>query len=185
MSKLRNLMAGMLALAMPVVVESQTYTFNFDDLGSQIAVPTNYGGGFWSGFVSAAGFGATSNPNIAYTSGSVGLFEWSAGFTSLTFSAGVFLPGTFDVYSGLGGTGTLLGSLTIGNPPADPLAFYTTGVSFTGVARSVVVSGGQDGVGWDDVTITSVPEPSTLALLVPAIGMVGIAARRRRAARAS
>lgn len=185
MAKFRNLVAGLVALAMPAIAQSQTYTFNFDNLANQVAVPTNYGGGFWSGFKTAAGFGATSGPNIAYTSAPTGLFEWAAGFTSLTFSAGVFVPGTFDVYSGLGGTGTLLGSLTIGNPPADPNAFFPTSVAFSGVAMSVVVSGGAGQIGWDDVTINSVPEPASFLLVLPALGLVGVALQRRRKAIAS
>lgn len=155
--------------------------FNFDDLGNQVAVPVNYGGASWSGFTTAANFGASSLPNIAYTSSVTGILDYASGFTSLTFSAGVFAPGTFAVYDDLGGTGTLLGSLTISNPPADPSDFFLTGVSFSGVGKSVVVTGGSGQIGWDDVTLNAnaVPEPASLVLVITALGMIGLGMRRR------
>ena len=162
-----------------------TVVFNFDDLGNQVAVPTNYGGGVWTGFTTASGFGASSQPNLAYTSADTGILDYGSGFTSLTFTAGVFSPGTFSVYSGLDGTGTLLGSLTIDNPPADPNAFFLTGVSFSGVGRSVVVTGGSGLIGWDDVTLNGVPEPAAWAMMIAGFGLVGAAMRRRATALAA
>lgn len=166
------------------VANAATVAFNFDDLGNQVAVPANYGGASWSGFTTAAVFGATSQPHIAYTSDPTGILNYVLGFTALTFSAGVFGSGTYEVWDNLGGTGNLLGSLTIGNPPADPNNFFLTGVAFSGVGKSVVVSGGAGAIGWDDVTLTlddnTVPEPGSLALVMTGFGLVGFAMRRRR-----
>ncbi|GGE05546.1 hypothetical protein GCM10011529_09910 [Polymorphobacter glacialis] len=177
---MKKLLFAAVALCAANAANAATIVFNFDDLGDQVAVPVNYGGAAWSGFTTVSGFGATSFPNIAYTSSAIGILNYAAGFSSLSFAAGVFAPGTFSVYSGLGGSGTLLGSLTIGNPPASPSAFFNTGVSFSGTGRSVLVTGGADSVGWDSVTLNSVPEPESWVMLIAGFGLVGAVARRRR-----
>lgn len=185
MAKFRNLVAGLLAIAMPAIAQAQTVTFNFDDLAGGGFVPANYGGANWTGWVATGGFGQTSQPNLAYNAGPTALFEWATGFNSLSFTAGVFSQSTFDVYSGLGGTGTLLGSLTINTSQANPSAFSPFSVAFSGTAKSVMLTSGAAQAGWDDVTINSVPEPASFALVLPALGLVGVAVRRRRNAIAS
>ena len=176
---MRKLLLVGVAMCSSVSANAATVVCNFDDLVDQVPVPGAYCGAAWSGFTTAANFGGTSAPNIAYTSSPVGILDYSAGFTSLAFSAGVFAPGTFSVYSGLGGTGTLLGSLTIGNPPANPFAFFSTGVTFAGVGKSVLVSGGEGSIGWDDVTlgVGAVPEPTTWAMMLIGFGFIGAALR--------
>ena len=185
--KLKSLLAALFVVGLASVASAATVTFNFDDLGDQVAIPANYGGAAWSGFTTASSFGATSLPNIAYTSSPIGILDYVSGFTALTFSAGVFAPGTFEVWDGLGGTGAMLGSLTINDPPANPNAFFLTGVAFAGVGKSVRVSGGANQIGWDDVTLTTrdpgvVPEPASLALVMTGFGLAGFAMRRRRLA---
>lgn len=94
-------------------------------------------------------------------------------------------PTTLLAYDGPGGTGTLLGTFVLGTNS------YQLGYQvFMGVAstsaniRSLVVSdvysGTGDGTYIDNIRFSQVatPEPASLALL--AVGLLGLAARRRR-----
>jgi PEP-CTERM motif len=131
---------------------------------------------------------------VLWGGGTAGL-NVSAGFAtafSLLYSAPAF-NGSVSIYDALNGSGTLLASFDLPvNVTGFPLtyrAWSAAGVSFAGVARSVVFTGVQDAIGFDNVTFGSVipgvsppavPEPSTA--LLTAAGLVGlaVAARRRR-----
>ena len=123
-----------------------------------------------------------------------------SGFTtgfSLFYSA-AFNAGSLDVYSGLNGTGSVLASLElpvtgdgVGNPAClstDFCPFSAVGVTFSGTAQSVLFLGVAGQIGFDDVTFGSstpgstVPEPSTYALMAAGLAALGFASRRRRAA---
>ncbi len=121
----------------------------------------------------------------------------AAGFTNgfSFFYSDVAGTGGFNVYSGLNGTGTLLASLilpqtAIGPEPcysAQFCPFIAAGVSFTGMAESVVFTG-TNALVLDDVTFgsatagmaTTAPEPGTWALVAGGLAGLGVVARRRR-----
>ncbi|MQA40366.1 PEP-CTERM sorting domain-containing protein [Rugamonas sp. FT29W] len=84
-----------------------------------------------------------------------------------------------DVYSGLGGSGTLLGSVQLGT---DPFSFSATSVTFSGVAQSFVLRGNASQAGIDDVQITTVPEPETYGMMLAGLALVGVVARRKQRA---
>ena len=139
----------------------------------------------FTGFTTISGFGETSEPNLAFNSGGPAFANTSFGFTGFTFTAGFFAPGTVNVFSGLGGTGTLLGSLTgvLGNPGA----FTLQTITFTGIGRSITLVGNDATLGVDDFNFTlaggggGVPEPATWAMMLIGFGIVGGAMRGRRA----
>lgn len=90
-------------------------------------------------------------------------------------------PATVQIFSGLDGGGTLLATqnlLTV-QPGAEVFSGATT-TSFKGIAHSVVISGGNNQVAVDNISIkpaSPAPEPSTLALAVLTLPFV-LAARR-------
>lgn len=93
------------------------------------------------------------------------------------------------IWSGLNGTGTLLGSIAVtanatGCAEGNPLCVFGSG-SFdlgTNVAKSISFG---DAAGlnaaFDDVSVTAVPEPETYALMgLGLLGVAGMAGRARR-----
>lgn len=120
----------------------------------------------------------------------------AAGFTTgfSFFYSAIGTGGSFSVWSGLSGTGTLLGSLALGVTPSGPCPgydagfcpFVAKGLAFAGTAMSVTFAGAANQIVFDDVTFgsdipdTRVPEPTTVALLAGGLMIVGGMARRRR-----
>ncbi|MBT9608428.1 MAG: IPTL-CTERM sorting domain-containing protein [Aquabacterium sp.] len=94
---------------------------------------------------------------------------------------------TISAYSGLNGTGTFLGSYTLaGNGSTVEADVWTnTTFNFSGQAQSFALTGLSEfaapGAFVAIDNITAVPEPTSLALLAAALGVVGFAARRRQA----
>lgn len=94
---------------------------------------------------------------------------------------------TISAYSGLNGTGTHLGDYDLmGNGSTAEADVWTHATfEFNGQAKSFVLTGLSDyatpGSYAAIDNITAVPEPTSLALLGAALGVVGFAARRRQA----
>lgn len=97
-------------------------------------------------------------------------------------------PVSLSAFSGLGGTGTLLGTVT-----AEPFNFQPDNLYFLGILSdsanisSIVFNttgGAGDTVGLDDVVsvqgTAAVPEPATWAMMLFGFGAAGISLRRRK-----
>ena len=110
----------------------------------------------------------------------------AVGFTDLSFfySASTAVADGVKVWSGLGGTGTVLASLSLANnaqfrcSSAPYCRFDNLSTTFSGVGRSVSFDGAVGVAGFDNVSFTPVPEPTTLVLL--ALGLAGVAGVARR-----
>jgi PEP-CTERM motif len=141
------------------------------------------------GFVNdgiSAGFSNAPSPiGVMAPVGPDATLNVAAGFKdSVGFFYSVATPGTVAVYDGLNGTGTLLGSVSLGNNAqsngCSDSAFCNwtqTLINFSGVARSVTFGGAASNA-FDNISVTPVPEPSAIVLM--AVGLVGLVLSRRR-----
>ncbi|MBV8036165.1 MAG: PEP-CTERM sorting domain-containing protein [Pelomonas sp.] len=103
----------------------------------------------------------------------------SAGVTgglSFFYSTPSDAPIAIKAYSGLNGTGTLLGSLDLTANSADYSAWNHAVLSFSGTAMSFDLTGMANAVALDN--ISAVPEPGSVALMLG--GAALLLARRRR-----
>lgn len=149
-------------------------------------------------FCSLASRDGVGDPNsrtgaMIFTNSSQTIMNRQLGMVNaLTFQFVALDPGgTAWAWSGLNGTGTMLGSVAL---PASteigtcelylaafcPFSLQT--LTFTGVARSIVFTGVADQAAIDDITFEAavVPEPSTVALFGFGLTAMAIVALRRR-----
>ena len=147
--------------------------------------------------------GGIGNPNsrqggLFFLTGPQTFMNRTQGFSNgfSFFYSAISSGGSFSVWSGLGGTGTLLASLALPTTPstcsgysAAFCPFVAAGVSFEGLAQSVTFAGVANQIVFDDVTFGSrvpdvdfgvIPEPATVVLMgTGLLALAGIARRRR------
>jgi hypothetical protein len=128
-----------------------------------------------------------SRDTIAFfTSGPGVVMNVAAGFNTefSTYYSAAYYPGTITVWDGPDATGSLLASLNLPVTPTDGSGYIydnwqDVNVFFNGTARSVDFGGTANYIGFDNVKLGAVPEPTTMALM--AMGLVGLIAKRKRA----
>jgi hypothetical protein len=97
--------------------------------------------------------------------------------SSVSFDyAAIDAAGKLKIYSGLDGTGSLLATaaLPVTSPMTGPGTFVSDSVNFSGIAHSLVFSGGNKQLAIDDLKLSTVPEPSSWHLLASACLVWGL-----------
>jgi hypothetical protein len=166
---------------------SATVVLNFEGLLSDEPIDSFYNGGL-GGFGSGPGpsFGITFTSNslalnsgnyagepsppgiLFFLTGAAATMNVPAGFTTgfSFFYSAAFFPGHIKVWSGTGGTGTLLADVVLPTTPnggSNPACgfrnfcpFEPFGIAFAGTAKSVDFGGSENQVAFDDGTVGSV-----------------------------
>jgi hypothetical protein len=137
---------------------------------------------------------ASAFGGLFFLSGAETFMNVAAGFdTGFSFNySAINQGGSVSAYTGLNGTGTLLGTLILPTTTsacdltynAGFCPFSTAFLAFAGIAQSISFAGAANQIVFDDVTFGSltpgnVPVPAALPLLVSGIGGL-VAARRLR-----
>ena len=144
---------------------------NNDGLGS---LP---GGNYYAGAPSPLGVAFAQLDGVVNTAAYLNVTGGVSGGLSFFYSSPEAATGAIKAYSGLNGTGTLLGTISLNANSADYTAWNKAVLSFGGTAHSFDLTGTANLVGLDN--IAAVPEPTSVALLLA--GGALLLARRRRA----
>lgn len=143
---------------------------NGDGLG---ALP---GGDYYAGAPSPLGVAFAQLDGVTNTAAYMNVAGGVEGQLNFFFSNPTGAAVEIKAYSGLNGTGSLLGSVTLGANGSDYTSWSATSLSFSGTALSFDLTATAGGVALDN--ISAVPEPSSLALMLG--GATVLLARRRR-----
>lgn len=127
---------------------------------------------------------------VFFTDPGTAFLNIASGFVQrLSFYYSSAAPAVVDLYSGLDGTGVLLGSIDllaqydvgcVGDPTGDFCRFSRVSLGFSGTARSIDFRATANQTGIDNVTL-GVPEPATWLYFIAGLGLAGASLRRRRA----
>ncbi|WP_374335022.1 PEP-CTERM sorting domain-containing protein [Methyloversatilis sp.] len=111
--------------------------------------------------------------------------NFATGFTGASFWYASTEFAIVNVYSGLDGTGDLLSAFALVNNATygcndSPFCNWNfTSTSFNGVAKSITFASAEGIAGFDNLTITAVPEPTQALLLSLGLAAVLVGARRK------
>ena len=185
--KLPTLLAVSALLAAPLAAQAVTYQFNAGLTGAQQA-PTpvvTAATGIATLFYNDMGTVSTADDLYSFSMSALGLSGTATGFhihaaAPAGSNAGVkvFLDTAPFVSFNLGGT-VLVGGSGVAAPLSDPLflSHLQSGLAYVNI-HTAANPGGE--IRGQLIQVAVVPEPSTYALMLAGIGMMGMLARRRR-----
>ncbi len=190
----KTLIAAMFALMGLAAASASADTITFDDMGNA-PVANGYHGLNWNNFYVTTGSnsgyanGTISAPHVSYNA-----FANAASFSSATpftlndaYFTGAWNDGLSIHVVGTAGSTTFTKDFTVNTSGATDVTFNwtnLTSVNFTssgGVHHNGLAGSGTH-FAMDNLTINApVPEPETYGMLLVGLGLVGFAARRRKA----
>lgn len=213
---LKSVLAAASVAAMMVPAMAAPVVLDFEGVGDLNAIGNYYNGGAGTNYgvsfsgatlavvdTDAGGSGnfanePSSNTIMFFADGDNAILNFAAGFdTGFSFFYTSSTAADVTVWSELGGTGTLLGTISLSaqftqNCSGDPDGLFchwdSVGVAFAGTAKSINFGGTANQTGYDNITfgtatpVGAVPEPSTYAMLALGLAGVGFMARRRKTA---
>jgi len=131
---------------------------------------------------------APSPLGVLFTTGADATMNVAAGFrdsVAFSYASTAFVPLAVSVWSGLNGSGKLLASFNLvenaqaGCSDTAYCNFDRVSSTFRGLAHSITFSGDATAAAFDNVTITAVPEPTTVLMMSFGLAGLMLAARRR------
>jgi MYXO-CTERM domain-containing protein len=135
---------------------------------------------YYSGAPSMVGVAMAQLDGVVNTSAFMNVTAGVESSISFYYASPSEALGAVKAYSGLNGTGDLLGTFDLAANGTGYDVWTSTTFNFTGVARSFDLTGSANGVGLDNISITAVPEPESYALALLGLGLVAALSRRTK-----
>ncbi len=135
-------------------------------------------GDYYANAPSPAGVAFAQLDGVTNTAAYMNVASGADNGLSFYYSSTASISGAVNAYSGLNGTGTLLGSFNLAATDDAYSVWKPVTFAFSGTAHSFDLSASANLVAFDN--IAAVPEPESFAMLLSGLGLMALIARRRK-----
>lgn len=139
-----------------------------------------FGSSYYSNAPSPQGVAMAQLDGTVNTKAYINVANGVDGLLSFYYASPVDIVGAVKAYSGLNGTGTLLGAFDMVANGSSYDVWTPVNFSFSGTALSFDITASANAAGFDN--ISAVPEPSSMGLVLAALGLIGLVSTRRKQA---
>jgi hypothetical protein len=138
----------------------------------------DFGGNYYVNAPSPLGVAMAQLDGVVNTTAFMNVAGGVDGALSFYYATPTDIVGAIKAYSGVNGTGDLLGSFNFSANGAAYDVWTAATFKFAGIAKSFDLSDTANVAGLDNVS--AVPEPKSIALALAALGIMGLLARRQQ-----